>query len=137
MNPQDNQNENQVNNSAQNNAQGQDNSMHNDPVREFTKGNNNNMVMGILSYLGPLVLIPYLTVKDNDFVKFHSRQGLVLFGIEVIVWLLGSMMYSMWMITNLLNLATLILTVIGIVNVVQGNKKELPVIGGLAKNFNL
>ncbi len=106
-----------------------------EPVMDFTKGSNNNMVMGILSYLGPLVIVPYMMNKDNDFVKFHTKQGLVLFGIEVIVWVIGSMMLPLMMIMSLVNLATLVLSIIGIVNVVQNNKKELPIIGSLAHNL--
>ena len=125
----------ETNNQNQNNQNG---AMHNDPVKDFTAGSgNNNTVMGVLSYLGPLVLIPYLTNKSDEFVKFHTKQGMVLFGIEIVVWLIGSMMYSMMMIGSLLNLATLVLTIIGIVNVVQGNKKELPVVGAWAENIKI
>ncbi len=98
----------------------------------------NHTVLAILSYLGPLVIFSYLLGKDNVFVKFHAKQGLVVFGLEVITWILGSMgMYSFWMVMNLLNLATLILSIIGIVNVLQGSQKELPLVGGFAKNFNI
>ena len=46
-------------------------------------------VMLILSYLGLLSLIPLLTVKDSDYVKFHAKQGLVLFGFGVVTSLLN------------------------------------------------
>lgn len=111
------------------------NTMHNDPVKDFTAGSgNNNTVMGVLAYIGPLVIVPYLTSKNNDFVKFHTKQGLVLFGIEIIIMILGNMMY-LWMLGSLLNLATLILSIIGIVNVIQGEKKELPFIGSWASSL--
>lgn len=106
-----------------------------DPVLDFTKGNNGT-VMGALAYLGPLVLIPFLMNKDNEFVKFHTKQGLVLFGLEIIIMVVGNMMY-LWMLGTLLNLATLVLTIIGIVNVVQGQRKELPVIGSLAHSIKV
>ncbi|KND52113.1 MAG: hypothetical protein AB198_00900 [Parcubacteria bacterium C7867-003] len=125
MNPE----QNQSNNSPEGNV-------HNDPVMDFTKGNNNNLVMGVLSYLGPLVLIPYLTNKNNEFVKFHTKQGLVLFGIEVLIMFLGSMM-SLMLVQKLLNLGALILTIIGIVNVVQESKKELPLVGNWANSLNI
>lgn len=96
-----------------------------------------NMLMAILSYLGPLVIISYLTSKDDPFVKFHIKQGLAIFGLEVIIWIFGSMMYSMWMIVNILNFATLILSIVGIVNVVQGKEKELPIVGKFAQSFSI
>ncbi len=110
-------------------------SMHNDPVKDFAStANNNNTIMGVLAYIGPLVIVPYLTSKNNEFVKFHTKQGLVLFGIEILIMILGNMMF-LWMIGSLLNLATLVLSIIGIVNVVQGEKKELPVIGHFASSL--
>ena len=92
-------------------------------------------LMGVLSYLGILIIIPFLMAKDDPFVKFHIKQGLLLVIVEIAVWVLGSSMWQLWMLLNLVNLATLVLSIIGIVNVVQGNQKELPLIGGLAKNF--
>lgn len=95
----------------------------------------NKTLMGVLSYLGPLVIIPFLMSKEDPFVKFHIKQGLVVVCLEIIVWILGSMMYSFWMILNLVNLATFVLSIIGIVNVVQHKEKELPLVGGLSSLF--
>ncbi len=98
-----------------------------------------NILMGVLAYLGPLVIVSYLVAKDDHFVKFHIKQGLVVFCIEVLVWILSSMFYwhvsGMYMLIQLLNLATLILSIIGIVNVVQKKEKELPLVGGFASYF--
>lgn len=100
------------------------------------EGKTDNKLMAILSYIGPLVIVSYMTAKDDDFVKFHAKQGLVVFGLEVIIMFAGSMLYGFWMIMNLLNLLTLVLSIIGIVNVIQGQKKELPVVGKYANNIN-
>lgn len=98
-----------------------------------------NTLMGVLSYLGPLVIISFIVAKDDPFVKFHIKQGLVLFVIEIALWVLTSFffmaMYQFWMIYNLINLALIVFTVIGIVNVVQGKEKELPFLGQFAKHF--
>ncbi len=101
-----------------------------------TKAPGDHTVLAALSYIGPLVIVAYVTGKDNDFVKFHAKQGMVLFGIEVIVWVFMSMFYSIIMLITLVQVATFILSIIGIVNVVQGHKKELPLIGQFAKNIN-
>ena len=100
-------------------------------------GASKNLLMGILSYIGILVIIPFLVAKNDPFVKFHIKQGLVLVVIELAVWVLGMMMWQLWMLLNLVNLATLVLSIIGIVNVVQGNQKELPLVGSYAKHFNI
>jgi uncharacterized membrane protein len=97
----------------------------------------NNMVMGILSYLGVLVIIPYIVAKNNSVVKFHVKQGLVLLGIEVIVWILGYVAGPLALLLLIVNLGVLVLSIIGIINVVQGNQKELPLVGKFAKNINI
>ena len=97
----------------------------------------NNTLMGILAYLGILVIIPLLTHKGDQFVKFHAKQGLVLFICEVVIWTIGmSFFWSLFMIMNLINLAVVVLSILGIVNVVNGQMKELPLIGSFAKHFN-
>lgn len=93
------------------------------------------MLMGVLSYLGPLVIIPLVTSKQDPFVKFHVKQGLVLLSIEIIVWILASILWQLWVVYRLINLATVILSIIGIVNVSQNKEKELPLIGHLSKFF--
>ena len=99
-----------------------------------TKGD--NKIFGILSYLGPLVLISLLTKKDDPAVKFHVKQGLVLFCIEIILSILmAGMMLPLWELYSLIRLAILVLSIIGIINVVQGREKSLPVVGGLARYF--
>ena len=40
-------------------------------------------VYAILSYLWILCLIPVLMKKEDEFVKFHAKQGLMLFIVEV------------------------------------------------------
>ncbi|MEK7176843.1 MAG: hypothetical protein AAB719_00895 [Patescibacteria group bacterium] len=98
-------------------------------------GSSNKTLMGILSYLGPLVIVPFLMSKDDSFVKFHIKQGLVVFCLSLVAWIFGSVMYSFYMVVNVINLATFVLSVMGIVHVVQKNEKELPLVGGLAKYF--
>jgi uncharacterized membrane protein len=105
------------------------------------KDNSSNMVMGILCYLGILVLIPIFAAKDSKFVRFHANQGLILLLVEVAygiaTWLvtliisivsprLGFMVGSL---LHLVNYAFLVLMILGIINVVKGIEKELPIIG--------
>lgn len=97
-----------------------------------------NTLMAALSYIGPLVLVPYLTVaKDDSFVKFHVRQGLVLLVIEVAVWALGMIWWMIWPIYSIINLVTFILSIIGIVHAVKGHEKALPIIGKFGSQFKV
>ncbi len=94
-----------------------------------------NTVMGILAYIGPLVIVSYIMAKDDPFVKFHIKQGLVLLVISVAVWIVGSLFWFLWPILQIVNVVVLVFAILGIVNVVQGKEKELPVLGSYAKHF--
>lgn len=106
-----------------------------------------NKVMALLSYFGILVFIPIFAAKDSKFARYHANQGLTLF-IALFGWwivdyiltlLLRSLLWrglGLWEIYSLcgtvLNLVYIIFTVlavIGIINVLNGKAKELPVIG--------
>ncbi len=97
----------------------------------------NTKLMSILAYLGPLVIISYATAKDNPHVKFHIKQGLVVFVIEVGIWFVSSMFWQFWMILNFANFGVLILSVLGIINVVNGKEEELPIVGQFASHFKI
>lgn len=97
--------------------------------------NNQNKLMAILAYIGPLVIISYLIAKDQPFVKFHIKQGLVLLVITLIVKILGMGTYIFWPILQLANFVVLVLAIIGIVNVIKNQEKELPLVGQFAKHF--
>lgn len=94
-----------------------------------------NTLMAALAYVGPLIIVSYIVAKDDPFVKFHIKQGLVLFVVEVALWVVGMMMYMLWPLIQVVNLAVIVFSIIGIVNSVQGNEKELPLIGGFGKHF--
>jgi len=96
-----------------------------------------NTLMGIFSYIGPLIIVSYLTAKDDPFVKFHIKQGLVLIVIEVAVWVLGVLFFPLFMLLRLINLFVLILAIVGIVNASQGKEKELPLVGNFGEKFKI
>lgn len=108
---------------------------------EETQKKQQNTLMGVLSYLGPLVIISYILARDVAFVKFHIKQGLVLLIIEVALWVLSSFFlmafYQLWMVYQIINLGLLILVVLGIVNVVQGKERELPLVGQFARYLTI
>lgn len=96
-----------------------------------------NVPMGVLAYLGPLVLISYFVAKDDPFVHFHIKQGAVLLIVEVAVWFIGMMVWMFWPLLQLINLVVIILAIIGIINVVKGVEQELPVVGKYARYLKI
>lgn len=104
-----------------------------------TPASNNRTLMGILSYLGILVLIPFLFEKNDAFVRFHTRQGLTLFIIGIIVYVVAYTPFSLILfpVVILLKIALFIFCVIGIVHVIQEKEVPLPLIGNLAQKLNI
>lgn len=92
-------------------------------------------ILAILAYLGPLVIVSYLIDNNDPFVKFHIKQGLVLLTIEAIAWALSMLFWLFSPFAGIINVATLILAIIGIINVVNNRQKELPVVGSYSKYF--
>lgn len=96
-----------------------------------------NRVMGVFAYLSWLVLIPLFAAKDSPFARFHCNQGIMLaiaeLAVSVLCGILSHVVLIGWIFRlaeALVNLACVVLSVIGIVNASQGRAKELPVVGG-------
>ena len=99
-----------------------------------------NKAMGVLSYLGILVLIPIFAAKDSPFARYHANQGLILciaailYGVAysiltAVILAISWRLYFLVTIIGLVGIVFAVLAVIGIVNAVNGRAKELPLIG--------
>ena len=85
-------------------------------------------VWAAVGYLWILSLVALAARKDNDFVRFHASQGSLLFVISVVLWFIP-------MLGWLLNIIVMIAAIVGIIKALQGEKWELPILGGAAKSF--
>jgi len=119
------------------------------PSTQPTQSGQKNTAMGIIAYI--VFFVPLLTSSKNDpFVKYHVKQGLVLFiagvGSSIILRILDAILFAMpyysWsligivsLLNTLLSLAVLVLFIIGVINVVNGKEQPLPVIGKYADKF--
>ncbi len=104
--------------------------------QEQKKDNQKNLI-AIFCYLGILVLIPLLTKKDDPFVKSHIKQGLVLLIAEVSGMFISVIPLFGWILGPFLTITFIVLSIIGIINVLNGQEKDLPLIGKYGKNFNI
>ena len=93
-------------------------------------------LMAVLAYISILILIPFLTAKDDPFVKFHIKQGAVLFVLNIIVIVVGMLMFTLKPILGILNIGISVLAIFGIVNAIQGKEEEVPLVGQFSKHFN-
>lgn len=92
-----------------------------------------NKAITFLSYIGLLFLVPLLAKRESKFAQSHAKQGLVL----TIGWFLGSFLYMFFGLGFLVHLFVIILSIMGLVNVGNGKMKDLPLIGDIAKKFNI
>ena len=92
-----------------------------------------NKTMAALSYAWILCLVPLLGKRDSKFAQFHAKQGLVLFGVEIIVGLLW------WfpIFGQLLMLALLVVSVAGIIKALNGEWWKIPYVYNWSKKINL
>ena len=97
-----------------------------------------NKAMGILAYIGPLVLVPIFGAKESKFARFHANQGLVLLianaALSILRWLFGLIFGWLSWIPSLLlvwpfQIFCVVLCVLGIVAAAKGQCKELPIVG--------
>lgn len=99
-----------------------------------------NTGMAVVAYL--IFFLPLLTNAKNDpFVKFHVKQGLLIFLASIILWffqvaLPWRILFMISWVFSILSLGLLVLMVLGIINAVNGKEEKLPVIGQFADKFN-
>lgn len=100
--------------------------------------------MIVLAYLGPLALIPLFATEDED-LRWHGRQGLVLMGAEIAVWLLGAFFFSLVAMFDfgcggcifhvLFVIFILILHIACMVQGLNGKRLRVPGVANLADRF--
>ena len=124
-----------------------ENSTINSAINDFTNTNdttseydekdiNDNKVMGVLSYIGILWLVPLLAAKDSKFARFHANQGLVLWLASIILSVASAVLAIIPIVgcvaailLPVVGIGGFVLMILGIINAAQGKAKELPIIG--------
>jgi len=91
-------------------------------------------LMAALSYMWFLVFVPLVLRSHNKFVRFHAKQGLVLFGLIIVSWLAAA-----WIsvVGSVLFLILMIIDLVALVQALLGKRWKIPVIGQLADRFNV
>lgn len=107
-----------------------------------------NKGISVLSYLGILALIPYFLAKDSKFARYHSIQGMnflivwiayaIIFKVSIFIKIVEYSNYwyetysspiFLMIILYVIGAGLTVLSIIGIINVCNGEVKELPIIG--------
>ncbi|MDP3501794.1 MAG: DUF4870 domain-containing protein [Myxococcales bacterium] len=111
------------------------------PTRETVK--EENKIHLFLAYLGnvfgiPLALIPLLTVKDDDFIKWHAKQALVIFGATLVLFMISfvlSFVVIGFCLMPIVGIGGLVASIMGLVKSLNGERWRVPVIADLADKF--
>src|SRR5262245_54980973 len=103
-------------------------------------------VLLVLSYLGILALVPFLTAK-KEFVQWHARQGLLLFGVSLTTlfamilanvvlwhfhWVLG-LIFLLLLLTSIFGV--LALMVACILKAFEGERWRIPFLGDFVEKI--
>ena len=79
--------------------------------------------------------------KDNKYVMYYGKQGLVLFIAWMIIWIASMILIFIpiigWLAMMILYLGMLAFWVIGIINSLSGQMKPIPIIGQFADKINI
>lgn len=94
----------------------------------------------ILAYLGILALIPLLTVKDSEFVKWHAKNGLVLgvgggVAISIVFGILGAIVSFFGCLAPLAYLGLLVVDILAMTKAFKGQRWRIPLVSDLAEKF--
>jgi fumarate reductase subunit D len=97
-------------------------------AEETVKTSDSNL-MGAISYLWILSIVMLLVKKDDAYVQFHAKQGVVLFVASIILWVIP-------IVGWLLNIVVTIAVILGFIKALQGEKYEMPLVSDIAKKIN-
>jgi len=93
------------------------------------------MPIAIIAYIGIFSIVSYAVCGDNRFARYHARQGLKLLIFEVIVSILVVVLEHILPFLTLVHIIQAIagicffaLSVLGIINAINGKVKELPIV---------
>ncbi len=105
------------------------------------ESNKFNKLMAVISYLSIFSIVALIFGKDSKYVRYHANQGLCLLIAEVIVGIIKTVVCTILgfipligMIVNLffglIGMIFLVLSILGIIHVINGEEKPLPFVGG-------
>ncbi len=92
-------------------------------------------IFALIGYLSILCIIPLVTKHDDEFVLYHSKQGLVLFLLQVAAFVLH-IMVGYWLLRLVLFVSG-VSAFIGMIFVLKGERVTIPLISRLAQKLEI
>jgi len=99
----------------------------------------NERLMAAVAYVGVLCLIPLIFARNSAFAQMHAKQGLVLAIMGIVLQMLTSTVWRLpfgGLLMSLLGLGILVISIMGILKALQGEKFEIQYISDWARKIN-
>jgi len=106
------------------------------PENEISGSVEDVRLASVMCYVPLLCFVPLLNMRDNKEIRFHARQGVILFMIEILAVLFLVDWVSRFVFKGVLILAA-ILSATAIYSTLQGKKFRLPIIGDIADKMKI
>ena len=84
------------------------------PKVEASNVSSDSKLLAAVSYLWICSVIIYLVKKDDEYVKFHAKQGVVIFAISVIGFFIG--LFTFGIGSMIIGLVTFVMVVVAFEN---------------------
>jgi uncharacterized membrane protein len=84
-------------------------------------------IVSYITWVGLIIAIILNNDKKNDFASFHIRQSLII--------MIGSLLVWIPFIGWIWGIFLIILWIMGLIAAINNEKKEVPLIGGLAQDW--
>jgi len=91
-------------------------------------------ILACMSYLGILALVPLILNRDDDYIRFHARQGVVIWMWEVLA-IYALVIPGGRIFFSVSSFLCFTLSVIGLMSVLLGRAWKLPMIGDWAESI--
>ena len=96
----------------------------------MAEGSSDSNLIAAVSYLWLLSVVVLLVKKNDSYVNFHAKQGLVLFIASVILWVIPLLGW-------ILNLVVFAMIIVGFIKALSGEKYKLPLVADIAEKIKI
>ncbi|HII59163.1 TPA: DUF4870 domain-containing protein [Methanocaldococcus jannaschii] len=93
---------------------------------------------GVLCYLLFWIsgLIFLLLEREDDFIRFHAMQSFITFlSLNLIAIIVSAIPIIGWVASTLINIAIIILWIVGMIKAYNGERYKFPVFGDIAERY--
>ena len=104
---------------------------------EKIETNQDVRIISAIGYVWILCLLPLLGKRDSEFAQWHGKQGLVLTIVSFALWMVAWVPIIGWLVGFFGMITIIVLTVLGILNALQGKYWELPYLGTYARKLKI